>query len=98
MIINGTYGRTVDVVLDIYSECKYTAAKEGHTEVFDNCKTVTLKGLVDWSIITGDDALEVETHTDGFDIDDFHEYLELHFEDGTTSTFRNSYVDMFEAR
>jgi hypothetical protein len=98
MKIYSTYGRTVNVKLDVYEECKYTAAKLGHTDVFENCMTVEYKGLKEWYIITGEDAEEIEAHTDGSCIDDHHEYLELHFEDGTVSTFRNSYVDMFEAR
>ena len=98
MKIYGTYGHKVNVNLDVYSECKYEAAKAGHTEVFENCKTVNYKDLVDWYIITGEDAAEIEAHTDDSCIDDNHEYLELHFEDGSTATFRNSYVDMFQAR
>lgn len=83
-----TYGKTVKVVVKIYPECKYTY--QG-TE----SKKVEYDGLVNWEIINGEDAKEIEEETDGSCIDDYHEYLVLHFEDNTTATFRNSYVDMF---
>ena len=50
-------------------------------------------GLTAWDIIDGDDAKEIEADTDK--VDDNHEYLVLHFNDGGTATFRNSYTDMF---
>ena len=84
--------RNAKVEIEIYSECKYTASKE----VFDNSKKVQYEGVTDWSIVSGIDAIEeVELFTDNSSIDDMHEYLILHFEDGSEATFRNSYVDMF---
>lgn len=76
------------VELFVYDACKYTG---NITEE----RMVTYTGLTSWDIVDGDDAAEIEAHTDGSCIDDNHEYLVLHFEDGTTGTFRNSYVDMF---
>lgn len=84
-----------DAVLDVYEECKYTACELGHKEVFENCKQVQYKGVTHIEIVTGDDAKELEAETDGSCIDDMHEYLVIYFADGTTSTFRNSYVDLF---
>lgn len=74
-----------------YSECKYTASEE----VLRNCKTVTFNYATGFEVVSGEEAREIEEHTDGSGIDDFHEYLVIFFEDGETATFRNSYVDMF---
>lgn len=78
-----------NVELNIYSECKYTASKE----VFENEKKVSYQYCTGFEITDGKGA-EIEK-TDGTCIDDYDEYLILYFEDGTTATFRNSYVDMF---
>lgn len=59
-------------------------------------KEINYKGVTSWDVIEGGaEAEEIESQTDAASADDNHEYLVLHFEDGTTATFRNSYVDMF---
>ena len=61
-------------------------------------KTTEVKytGVKAWDIIEGgNEAEEIESLTDSNSIDENHEYLVLHFENGETATFRNSYVDMF---
>lgn len=85
------FTRTKHVELDVYSECKYTASEE----VFENQKVVEYDNVIGFEVVTGEQAKEIEAHTDGSCIDDMHEYLVLSFENGETSTFRNSYVDMF---
>lgn len=83
--------KTRKVMLDVYEECKYTASEE----VFENEKTIEYNNVVAFDVFSGKEAEQIEAETDGSCIDDFHEYLVLYFEDGSTSTFRNSYVDLF---
>ena len=56
---------------------------------------VEYTGLKSWSFVNGEDAAKIEAESDASCIDEYHEYLVLEFVDGTTSTFRNSHVDMF---
>ena len=78
---------TIEVL--VYDKPKYEV-----TEPTD--RKITYTGVTSWDIITGGkEAEELESETDGSCIDDNHEYLVLHFEDGTQATFRNSYVSMF---
>lgn len=93
-----TYTRTMmiedltkaTVKLYLTENCKYTAKDLGEeTEV-------EYTGVTAWDIIEGgEEAQEIEAMTDEASADEFHEYLVLHFEDGTEATFRNSHVDMF---
>lgn len=83
--------RTRKVMLDVYDECKYTASDE----VFENSKQITYNNVVAFEVVTGKKAELIESLTDGSNIDDCHEYLVLYMKDGSTSTFRNSYVDLF---
>ncbi len=85
-----TVGRAVDVELECYYECKYTAS----AEVFENSTKVQYK-IESWEIVAGEDAEEIESMTDADGIDDNHEYLVLNLVGGGTATFRNSYCDMF---
>ena len=74
--------------LDIYKNTKY----EDNSPI----RRITYNGVKSWSIIEGgDEALEIEQYTDESGIDENHEYLVLNFIDGTSSTYRNSYVDLF---
>ena len=74
------------VRLYIYDADKYTRHDADETEV-------TYTGLTAWDVIEGgEEAAEIES--DGL-IDEHHEYLVLHFNNGTQATFRNSHVDMF---
>lgn len=58
-------------------------------------KSVKYTGVKAWSIVDGEDAEEIESMTDASGVDEYHEYLVLHFANGETATFRNSHVSMF---
>ena len=73
----------------VYNADKYTGNVTEETEV-------KYTGLTAWDIIEGGkEAEEIESDTDESGVDEHHEYLVLHFNDGTQATFRNSHVDMF---
>ena len=90
-----TYTRTMmipdltkaTVTLEVFLTTKYEAVGHG--------VEVKYTGVKAWSIVSGEDAAEIEAESDGSCIDENHEYLILHFENGETSTFRNSHVDMW---
>lgn len=81
-----TAGEPIKVDVKIYDKPKYCIDSKKIT-------TITYDGLINWQIITGEDAADIEAQM-GADIDELHEYLVLNFEDRTTATFRNSYVDL----
>lgn len=92
-----TYTRTVfkenlqdvEFELHVHEAVKYEAPENDDV-------SVTCKNVVAWSIVEGGkEAEEIEEHTDSSGVDENHEYLILHFADGTDGTFRNSHVDMF---
>ena len=58
-------------------------------------KEIIYTGLVRWSIVSNEDAVEIEKDLNENERDEYGEYLVLEFNDGTTATFRNSHVDMF---
>lgn len=70
----------------VYKEDKYTEKITDETEI-------KYTGLTAWDIIEGGEEAEA-IEADGL-VDEHHEYLVLHFNDGTTATYRNSHVDMF---
>ena len=83
-----TFGRNAVVELEVYNKCKYMMDEDAEI------RRVKFE-ISSWEIVDGQDAEEIEAHTDGSCIDDYHEYLVLHLTNGETATFRNSYVDMF---
>lgn len=94
-----TYNRTMMiedltkavVELHIFENCKYTNKKNELGEE----TVVKYAGVKSYSIIEcGKEAEAIESIVDASGVDPYHEYLVLHFENGTTATFRNSYVDM----
>lgn len=71
----------------IYDRDKYDRQSEAKERLY-------FTGLTSWdSISGGEEAKMIESDTDM--IDNFHEYLILHFKDGTERLFCNSYVDLF---
>lgn len=77
------------VRLHVYSVDKYT-------EDITSERLVTYTGLTAWDVIEGgEEAEEIEADMNESDFDEHHEYLVLHFNDGTKSTYRNSHVTMF---
>lgn len=88
---NGRKGNKIMTVkLKVYDKCKYDVTSEKIAEV-----EYKINGFK--VIHGGKEAQEIEKMTDGNSVDDFHEYLVLEFENGDTSTYRNSYVDMFRS-
>ena len=83
-----TIGREFNAEIEIYDSCKYSQNSR-------RVNIVKYNNIVNWELVTGKDAAELEAETDGSCIDDYHEYLVLNLADGTQATFRNSYVDMF---
>lgn len=76
------------VKIKVYDEEKYSPISKKAAEIeYDGVKVV--------DVISDPAAVEeIESHTDRSGIDENHEYLVLHFENGETSTFRNSHVDL----
>ncbi len=91
MIDRRSIGRKFDAIIKVYPVCKYEMTERYE----DLIKEVRIYGVESWDIINDEDAWLVEDDTDESGIDDYHEYLRLHLDDGDTSTFRNSYVDLF---
>ena len=87
-----TFGkRVVSVELEVYEGIKYDP--ETHNQ---DSKKIRYDGVTAFEVIRSEEAAaEIEKDTDGSCIDEYHEYLVLHFENGETSTFRNSHVDLW---
>lgn len=80
------------VELHIFENCKYTNKTVELVEEI----VLKYKGVKSFSIIEGgEEAEEIESRIDVSVVDEYHEYLVLHFQNGTTATFRNSHVNMF---
>ena len=79
--------QTAKVLIEVFHNTKYEDAEPKTSAVYS--------GLIGWDIIEGGKEAEaIEAETDAASVDEYHEYLVLHFNDGTTATFRNSHVDM----
>lgn len=87
------YLKSKTAVLEVYDSVKYFADESTFNKV---CKITYKDCVVGFEVVSDAKAVEeIESDTDAESFDDFHEYLILYFEDGSTSTFRNSYCDLF---
>lgn len=79
-----------EVKVIMFDGNKYTDSNLGKE------REVNYTGLTSWDVISGgEEASELEAQTDAESVDEDHEYLVLHFNDGTAATFRNSHCDLF---
>lgn len=75
------------VELKVYEGIRYANKRTKiATKVYD---------IIGYRIISGEEAKQIESETDADGVDEYHEYLELIFADGTVATFRNSHVNLF---
>lgn len=77
------------VTLEIHDKFKYEDRE------MSDIKEIQYTGVESFEVISGEAAAKIEAESDGSCIDDLHEYLVLTFKNGETSTYRNSYVDLF---
>ena len=78
----------MNVRLKIYDGCKYT-------NICNKVKEVLYTNIKGFEVVTGERATEIGLETDENSRDEYNEYLIITLEDGETSTFCNSHVDMF---
>lgn len=78
----------MNVKVIIYDEVKYnpTSAKIAEVEY---------KNIKGFKVVTGEEATQIGLTTDENSRDAYNEYLVITLEDGETTTFRNSNVDLF---
>lgn len=73
--------------LKLYDKCKY----EKDSKVICEANVIDVTSIEVKEIMKD----EVLKETDASGVDDYNEYLILTFECGETSTYRNSYIDLF---
>ena len=73
--------------IKLYDKCKY----EEDAKII---KDVNITGIISLEVVDIP-ASKILTETDGSCVDDYNEYLILTYDNGETSTYRNSYVDVF---
>ena len=78
----------MNVKVKVYNGVKYEATSEKVAEVKYN----NIRG---YEVVTGDRATEIGNMTDEASRDEYNEYIIITLEDGGTSTFCNSHVDLF---
>ena len=75
------------VKVKVYNGVKYEETSEKVAELNYN--------IIGYEVVTGDRATAIGLETDENSRDEYDEYLILTLENGETSTFCNSHVDMF---
>lgn len=78
----------MDVKVKIYNGVKYNKDSEKVAEV-------EYKNIQGFEVVFGERATKIGLETDENSRDEFNEYLVITLEDGETSTFCNSHVDLF---
>ena len=78
----------INVKIEFYDGVKYNLENEKIAKIEYN----NIRG---YEVVTGDRATEIGFETDENSRDEYNEYLIIILEDGETSTFCNSRVDMF---
>ena len=73
--------------IKLYDKCKY----EEDAKII---KDVNITDIISIEVVEIP-ASKILTETDGSCVDDYNEYLILTYDNGETSTYRNSYVDVF---
>lgn len=81
----------MDVKVKIYNGVKYNKDSEKVAEVAE----VEYKNIQSFEVVFGERATKIGLETDENSRDEFNEYLVITLEDGETSTFCNSHVDLF---
>ena len=77
----------MELNIQVYDKCKY----EEDSKVI---KEVNITDIISLEVVEIP-ASKILSETDGSCVDDYNEYLILTYDNGETSTFRNSYVDVF---
>ena len=78
----------MNVKVKVYNGIKYNMETEKVAEV-------EYKNIKRFEVVTGERATEIGNETDANSRDEYNEYLLITLEDGETSTFCNSHVDLF---
>ena len=78
----------MDVKVKIYNGVKYNKDSEKVAEV-------EYKNIQSFEVVFCERATKIWLETDENSRDEFNEYLVITLEDGETSTFCNSHVDLF---
>ena len=83
--------KNFEILVKVYDNCKYERNSRKIAEIeieYEDVVSVEVKNMSD-----------KEAYTEGYDeVDDFNEYVIIKFANGATSSFRNSYVDIFRLR